>query len=139
MTTDVQNVDICIVEGTRNLIQCRYVNGSNAHGCAYTILADGVGIENGTILRSNAEGMIVELADDLNFIEMVAYDWESDGTTGTLPVQVNSSSTTICPVADTTTDSKSDCQWFLSNIDVMHVFYIQVHLLQLVRLCLLLL
>ena len=99
MTTDVQSVQIDRVVGTSNYsIQCGYVMGSDARGCVYSITGAGV-TESGNITRADSEeGVIVELADAACYSEVLVYDWESDGSTGTLPIRVDSNSTIeICP------------------------------------------
>ena len=125
VTTDVQSVRInCRVEGTNYyVIQCSYVEGSDARGCVYSIMG-----QIGAIARSNSEGVTVELVNatgyndevfmydwesngTTGYNEVFAYDWESDGTIGTIPVTVDSTTTIeICPttigVTDTTTISK---------------------------------
>ena len=90
VTTDVQGASICRVEDTRtNLVQCSYVEGSDARGCTYTISAAGVQTANGTIARNNTVGMMVELVATSGYDELVLYDLENDGTTGTLPIIEN--------------------------------------------------
>lgn len=85
MTTDVQNVRI---ENTNNLlIQCSYV----------PISADGAESVTGTIPRNNTKGAIVELGASC-YNQVLVYDWESDGTIGTIPILVNGlSALPICP------------------------------------------
>ena len=87
------------MEGTNYyVIQCSYVEGSDARGCVYSI-TDGVG----AIDRNNSEGVTVELVNATGYNEVFAYDWESDGSIGSIPVTVESTSTIkICP-SDTTT------------------------------------
>ena len=102
VTTDVQDVSICQVEGTNNYsIKCSYVEGSDARGCVVSIMV----LRNvTTTARSNSEGVTVELVNVTHYNEVVVYDWESDGTFGTLAVRINSTSTiTVCPVTVTTT------------------------------------
>ena len=103
VTTDVQNVNISQIGNTSNYsIQCSYVEGSDALGCAYTFSADGVESVTGNISRNIIEGVIVELPDVSCFNEVLVYDWESDGTIGTLPVPVDNSSTiSMCFSIDT--------------------------------------
>ena len=89
VTSDVQSVKICRVEGTNYyVIQCSYVEGSDARGCVYSIMG-GVG----AIARSNSEGVTVELADVICYNEVLVYDWENDGSIGTLPAPLDSTST----------------------------------------------
>ena len=101
VTTDVQNVNIfCQAVTSRTyLIQCSYVEGSDARGCAYSISAAGVESVTGTIARNNTEGVIVELAN-ISCYNVLVYDWERDGTIGTLPVPIDSTSAIVpCPSA----------------------------------------
>ena len=101
VTTDVQSASICQVEGTRNfLILCSYVEGSDAGGCAYTILANGVEIVSGTIARNNTVGVFEEL---VAIDALLLYDLESDSTLGTLPIMQNITfNIPICPLHSTT-------------------------------------
>ncbi len=96
VTTDVQSVSICLVGGTTYSIQCSYVMGSNARGCVYFIMGTAVGNVTGAIVRSNSEGVTVELPTLDGYNEVLAYDWESDNSTGTLPIKVMGSK--LCPI-----------------------------------------
>ena len=68
--------------------------GSDVPGCVYVISSDDV-MENvtGAIARNNSEGVTVDLAKVTCYNEVLAYDWESDNTTGTLPVKADIDST----------------------------------------------
>ena len=131
VTTDVQSVSICRVSGTTYSVQCGYVMGSDARGCVYVIMGDDVmGNVTGTIARGNSGGETVDLADPSCFSEVLAYDWESDNTTGTLPIrrQVNSSITGSCPSTLTpATDDISKYHYALMSLSSLSLYYM-VHL-----------
>ena len=94
------------VEDSIYSIQCGYVTGSDARGCVYVIRGgDVLGNVIGTIDRSNSAGVIMELTC---YSEVLAYDWESDNSTGTLPVRIHinttcPSPTTLLPVSTVST------------------------------------
>ena len=83
--------------------------GSEAQGCIYSITGDDIR-ENGSIPRNNSQGVIIQLAGVSCFSEVLAYDWESDGTIGLLPIGVDRNSTIeFCP--NTTASGKSKPSW----------------------------
>ena len=59
----------------------------------------------GTIRRTSSEGDLVNISNIGYYKEVLAYDWESDNTTGTLPIRGNINSNKICPIAGNYNDS----------------------------------
>ncbi len=91
MTTDVEEVRQCLVENTTYSIQCSFISGSNAHGCVFILVSGVEGVANitGIINRTSSEGVRIEIPNIGNYREMLAFDLESDNTTGTLPLRGN--------------------------------------------------
>ena len=106
VTTDVQEVKLCQVRSDIYSIQCSYINGSDAQGCTYTLVSNTTEIENitGIINRKNLEGKQVKISDKNSYVELLAYDLESDNTTGTLPIRGNINSGAVC--SDTSNNHK---------------------------------
>ena len=52
----------------------------------------------GTIERTSSEGDLVTISNIGYYKEVLAYDWESDNTIGTLPIRGNINSNEMCPV-----------------------------------------
>ena len=96
VTTDVQNVTLSRREGTIYSIQCSYINNSNAQGCVYVLVSMVVGNITGTIERTSSGGDLVTISNIGCYKEVLAYDWEDDNTTGTLPIRENFSSNETC-------------------------------------------
>ena len=63
----------------------------------------------GTIARNDSDGVQVQLVN--GYSVLLAYDWENDNTTGTLPVKPldNDSSTIMCPNINKGTTVRSLC------------------------------
>lgn len=82
----MQNVSICQVEGNTFTIQCSYLSGSDANGCFYILVSGVDGMENvtGRIERGNSGEET--LAESPGVIELLAFDWEADGTIGDINV-----------------------------------------------------
>ena len=97
-TTDVEMVTACRREGTIYSIQCSYINNSNAQGCIYVLVSMVVGNITGIIKRTSSEGDLVTISNIGYYKEVLAYDWESDNTTGTLPIRGNINSNEMCPI-----------------------------------------
>ncbi len=89
MTTDVERVSLCLEENTTYSIQCSYISGSNARGCVFILVGGVEGVANitGIINRTSSEGVRIEVPNISNYRKMLAFDLESDNTTGTLPVR----------------------------------------------------
>ena len=98
VTTEVQNVSICLVNAATNTysstisIQCVYLRGSAASGCIYTLVG-GEGAENitGSIERDIA-GFV--MADISHYREVLAYANTNDGT---LPIRARLEYIEPCP------------------------------------------
>ena len=91
-------VIVCRREETIYSVQCSYINGSNAKGCVYVLVSMVVGNITGTIKRTNSEGDLVTISNIGCYKAVLAYDWESDNTTGTLPIRGNINSNETCPI-----------------------------------------
>ena len=91
-------------EETIYSIQCSYINGSNAQGCVYVLVGMVVGNITGTIERTSSEGDVVAIFNIGCYKEVLAYDWESDNTTGTLPIRGNINSNETCPITSIITN-----------------------------------
>ena len=89
---------MCRKEVTIYSIQCSYINGSNAQGCVYVLVSMVVGNITGTIKRTSSEGDVVTISNIRYYKEVLAYDWESDNTTGTLPIRGNVNFNEMCPI-----------------------------------------
>ena len=89
-TTDVQDVIVaCQNESTIN-ITCTYLRGSDARGCVYTLVSmSGEDIKTGNIARGDTEEVAVEQPP---YRELIVYDWENDGTIGSVPIRRDVSS-----------------------------------------------
>ena len=90
-----------VLEGFNILnIQCRYLRGSTVRGCVYTLRSAFSGVKNitGNITKSNFKGNIVRVVGVNCYNEVLAYDWESDGSIGALPIRkgINFTSNNIC-------------------------------------------
>ena len=88
MTTDVQ--DVRIIWRNRNTfsIQCSYITGSDARGCVYTLVSGVKGVANitGTVERNQLDG-VVALVNANQYVEVLAYDWESDDSFGNISIR----------------------------------------------------
>ena len=87
-----------MLNGSAYSIKCRFITGSDARGCVYTLV--GVeGVENitGTIERTNSEGVVIN--DATCFREILAYDWENDNSTGSVSIMRDTSSLLGCPTS----------------------------------------
>ncbi len=76
------------MENTTYSIQCIYISGTDARGCVL-ILVRGVANITDIINRTSYEGVRIEVPNIGNYSEVLAFDLESDNTTGTLPVRGN--------------------------------------------------
>ena len=103
MTTDVQSVTVSRRNNGTYSIQCSYITGSDARGCVYILVSgvEGVGNITGTIERTNSEGLVIELHNASCYSEVLAYDWERDNTTGSLPIRGQITSLAVVPVCPT--------------------------------------
>ena len=94
----MQDVRVCAVDTEDNTysISCVFLSCSEARGCVYTLVGvvDRVGDVTGTIEMGDSEEVRVELRPSS---QVLAYDWERDGSFGTLPVRKIISDT--CPAA----------------------------------------
>ena len=52
----------------------------------------------GTIKRTNSEGDLLNISNIGCYKEVLAYDWESDNTTGTISIRENINSNETCPI-----------------------------------------
>ncbi len=107
MTTDVEEVSFRLVDNTTYSIQCSYISGSNARGCVFILVGGVEGVANitGIINRTSSEGVKIEVPNIGNYREVLAFDLESDNTTGTLPVRGSIEFCPfICPVSTCTAD-----------------------------------
>ena len=105
----MQDVRVCAIESEDNTysISCVFLSGSEARGCVYTLVgvADRMGGVNGTIEMGDSEEVRVELRPSS---QVLAYDWERDGSFGTLPVTRNiSSDIEACSTVSTTVTTTS--------------------------------
>ena len=88
MTTDVQSVTANREENNTFSIQCSYITGSDALGCVYTLVSKIEKINNITgIINRTSLGVLIDIPDAGCYEIILAYDWESDNTTGTLPIR----------------------------------------------------
>ena len=90
MTTDVQNVSLCVASSPSIWsIRCSYARNSHALGCHYELINRHNGAPNitGTIFRGNQHGEYLRIHNISHYEDIVAYDWEMDGSTGTFPVR----------------------------------------------------
>ncbi len=87
----MEEVRLCLVEDTTYSIQCSYISGSNARGCVFILVGGVEGVANitGVINRTSSEGVRIEVPNISNYREVLAFDLESDNTTGILPVRGN--------------------------------------------------
>ncbi len=95
------------MENTTYSIQCSYISGSNARGCVFILVSGVEGLANitGIINRTSSEGVRIEVPNIGNYREVLAFDVESDNTTGTLPVRGSIESCPfLCPVSTSTAD-----------------------------------
>ncbi len=103
----MEKVSFCLVENTTYSIQCSYISGSNARGCVFTLVSGVEGVANitGIINRTSSEGVRIEVPNIGSYREVLAFDLESDKTTGTLPVRGSIEfCPLICPVSTSTAD-----------------------------------
>ena len=101
MTTDVQNVTICLVGGSTFTINCVFLEGSNTN-CIYSLREFGVDISNGTIDRSNSEGDTIMVAD-IDGSQLLAYASDLTDVGDDLAVRRNITGGSVlpCPVSTT--------------------------------------
>ncbi len=107
MTTDVEQVSLCLVENCTYSIQCSYISGSNARGCVFILVSGVEGVINitGIINRISSEGVRIEVPNISSYREVLAFDLENDNTTGTLPVRGSIEYRPFpCPVSTSTAD-----------------------------------
>ncbi len=101
MTTDLEEVQLYLVENTTYSIQCSYISGSNARGCVFILVGGVEGVANitGIVNRTSSEGVRIKVPNIGCYREVLAFDLESDNTTGTLPVRGNITMITMdmCP------------------------------------------
>ena len=74
VTTDVQGVSVCLVEGSTYSIQCNFIAGSKASGCSYVLVCvlEGIGGINGTIDERHTVNEDVPCNNDYGMI--LVYD-----------------------------------------------------------------
>ncbi len=79
-------------------IQCSYISGTDARGCVFILVGGVEGVANitGIINRTSSEGVRIEVPNIGCYREVLAFDLESDNTTGTLPVRENVTLFDIC-------------------------------------------
>ena len=58
-----------------------------------------VGNITGTIRRTSSEGDLVTISNIGYYKEVLAYDWESDNTTGTISIRGIINLNEMCPIA----------------------------------------
>ena len=87
-----------MVEDTTYSIKCSYISGSDARGCVFILVGGVEGVANitGIINRTSSEGVLIDVPNIGCYREVLAFDLESDNTTGTLPVRRNITSVNIC-------------------------------------------
>ncbi len=103
----MERVSLCLVENTTYSIQCSYISGSNARGCVFILVGGVEGVANitGIINRTSSEGVRIEVPNIGCYREVLAFDVESDNTTGTLPVRGSIEYRPfLCPVSTSTAD-----------------------------------
>ncbi len=103
MTSDVEEIRLCLVKNTTYSIQCSYISGSNTRGCVFTLVSGVEGVANitGIINRTSSEGVRIEVPNIGFYRKVLAFDLESDNTTGTLPVRGSiKTSFFMCPADD---------------------------------------
>ncbi len=102
-TTDLEEVRLYLVKNTTYSIQCIYISGSNARGCVFILVGGVEGVANitGIVDRTSSEGVRIEVPNIGCYREVLAFDLESDNTTGTLPIRGNITMITmdICPTS----------------------------------------
>ena len=79
VTTDVQDISLCRVEGDTYSIRCSYLSGSDAGGCGY-ILVSGVDVvENITgCIEMDEEEVLID-SEISSFSEILGFDLGSRG------------------------------------------------------------
>ncbi len=103
----MERVSLRLVENITYSIQCSYISGSNARGCVFILVSGVEGVANitGIINRTSSEGVRIEVPNIGSYREVLAFDLESDNTTGTLPVRGSIESHPFqCPVSTCTAD-----------------------------------
>ena len=93
VTTDVQSVNVTYNGNNIYTIQCSFINNSDAFGCAYFLVSTSLENITGIIERTNIKGVLIEIPIISCFYKVMAYDFEMDNTTDTLPIIGNINST----------------------------------------------
>ena len=106
VTTDVQSVSVNKENDTTYSIRCSYISGSDASGCVFILVGGVEGVVNitGIMNRTSSEGVLIVVPNIGCYREVLAFDLESDSTTGTLPVRGNITSVDMCLMFTTTDD-----------------------------------
>ena len=101
MTTDVQNVTICLVSGSTFVINCDFLDGTNT-SCIYSLNRAGVDISDGTIDRGNSEGAAIMVAN-IDDSQLLAYASDLMDVGNDLAVirNITGGSVLPCPVSTT--------------------------------------
>lgn len=94
VTTDVQYVSLCPVEGQAGhyTIRCELLANTFARGCQYNLVSTAAGTLNVTEdiqrvpFRNKAMKTLALNTEYFSDHQLFAYDWESDGSTGNIPV-----------------------------------------------------
>ena len=78
VTTDVQGISICRVEGNTYSIRCSYLSGSDADECGYILVSGMDGMENvtGRIETDEREEVLKDL-EISSFSELLGFDLDS--------------------------------------------------------------
>ena len=86
-TTDVQEVQARQIRNDIQ-IQCNFITGSDAQGCMVVLVGDAINTTvNVTRCDAHSCSVVILISQPLScYFEMFAYDIESDGSVGTLPI-----------------------------------------------------
>ena len=70
------------------IVECDFIPGSDARGCMIVLVGEDYNTTvNASRCEYHAKGMITVICPLTNYIRVIAYDIESDGSVGSLAVQ----------------------------------------------------